>query len=98
MALLTSSKNADVEDLFTPSEYLQLYNGGTQSTLKAGDLPQGDRIVRRIAEHVGTDFDHGIPADHLLRKKPDFLGHLSAGTLDRFERLYTLLNNTLPPE
>ena len=93
-----SSKNADIEDLFTPGEYLLLYNASTQSALKVGDLPHGDRIVRRIAEHVGTDFDHGIPADHLLRTKPDFLGHLSAGTLDRFERLFTLLNNTLPPE
>ncbi|MHB1570010.1 MAG: AAA family ATPase [Solirubrobacteraceae bacterium] len=95
---VTVGKNADIEDLFTPGEYLQLYNGSTNSSLKVIDLPPGDRIVRRIAEKIGADFDHGIPADHLLRNKPTCLGHFGANTLDRFESLFKLLNRTLPQD
>jgi hypothetical protein len=93
-----SKNNADIEDLFTPTEYLNLYNPATGSSLKAGDLPRGDRIVRRIAEKIGGDYDHGLPADYLLRNKATVLGQVSAGTLDRFETLFNLLNKALPPE
>jgi hypothetical protein len=91
----TGRKNADIEDLFTPGEYLQLYNGGTNSSLKVVDLPPGERVVRRIAEKIGADFDHGIAADYFLRNKPACLKQLSANTLVRFESLFRLLNGTL---
>jgi hypothetical protein len=42
-------KLADVEDLFGPSEYLELYNKAFGATLKEADLPGGDPIVSRIA-------------------------------------------------
>jgi hypothetical protein len=56
-------------------------------SLTAADLPPGDRIVRRIAEKTGQDFDHGDPADYLLRHRDVVAPKLSMSTLDRFEKL-----------
>lgn len=92
---VTGERNADIEDVFTPGDYLKIYNAATNSSLKVTGLPKGDRIVKRIAEKLGEDFDHGTPADHLLRNKADFVGKFSAGTLDRFEGLFERLNRTL---
>jgi hypothetical protein len=63
--------------------------------LKVADLPPGDRIVRRIAEKAG-EFEHGEPADHLLRHRDEMLSQLSTGTLDRFEKLIERINKKMP--
>ncbi len=52
-----------------------------------GDLQGNDPILRRIERKTNSKFDHGRPADVLIRKKDVFLGNLSEGTLDRFEKL-----------
>jgi len=66
--------------------------------LKTTDLPPGDRIVKRIAEKTGSDFDHGDPANYFLRHRDVILPRLSAPTLDQFEQLLGRINRTLPPE
>jgi predicted ATPase len=93
---ITGAKLGDVEDLFEPSEYLELFNRAFGTTIGVADLDGTDRIVSRIARHLGQDrFDHGRAADVLLRERDTFLGSLSANTLDRFERLFQRVNATL---
>jgi len=86
---------ADIEDLFTLEEYLTLYNKAFGVALKAADLPGDGPIVKRIAQRA-ADFDHGRPAEVLLREPEPFLKSLSEGTLKRFEKLFELVNQTLP--
>jgi hypothetical protein len=92
---ITGTKNADIEDLFDVDDYLSLFNAATGKKLKVTDLPPGDRIVRRIAEKAG-EFEHGEPADHLLRHRDEMLSQLSTGTLDRFEKLIERINKKMP--
>jgi predicted ATPase len=89
-------KTGDIEDLFEVDEYLALYNKAFSKSLKATDLQGNDPIVARIARHEGVDrFDHGRPADVLLREREAILKTLSEETLKRFEDLFTRINKTL---
>lgn len=89
-------KTGDIEDLFEVDEYLALYNKAFSKSLKATDLQGNDPIVTRIARHKGLDrFDHGRPADVLLREREAILKTLSEETLKRFEDLFTRINKTL---
>jgi predicted ATP-dependent endonuclease of OLD family len=93
---ITGTKCADIEDLFDPSEYLDLYNRAFRSSLTEAELLGTDPIVSRIARSLKQDrFDHGRPADVLLRQRDSFLPALSANTLNRFEALFKRINSTL---
>lgn len=93
---ITGARVADVEDLFEPAEYLDLYNRAFGSSLTEYNLAGPDPIVLRIARYLGRDrFDHGRPADVLLRQRDSFLPSLGAKTLDRFEALFKRINSTL---
>ncbi len=95
---VTSVSPSDIEDLFTPAEYLKLYNAAFDGDLKVSALNGKDRILARIGRAEGKPFTlHGKPAQHLLRM-PDrnaYLKTLSAGTLDRWEQLFIAINKTL---
>jgi predicted ATP-dependent endonuclease of OLD family len=87
---------ADVEDLFAPAEYLELYNKAFTADLKEADLTGTDSIVSKIARHLGVErFDHGRPADVLLRERDGFLPKLTDDTFRRFEALFERINKTL---
>jgi predicted ATPase len=89
-------KTGDIEDFFGVGEYLALYNKAFSKELKATDLQGNDPIVARIARHEGLDrFDHGRPADVLLRDRDAILSTLSDETLKRFESLFKRINKTL---
>lgn len=90
-----SVPEADVEDLFTPGEYLSLYNAATGASLKVGDLTGADRIVKRI-ERMAGNFNHGLVAAHFLRDLDKSIKSLSAGTLDRFEAVIKAVTQALP--
>jgi energy-coupling factor transporter ATP-binding protein EcfA2 len=94
---VTGSNNADIEDLFEIDDYLLIFNEAMGQNLAAADLPPGDRIVKRIAEKTGVDFEHGGPADHFLRHRDEILPKISPVSLDRFEQLIERINQTLPP-
>lgn len=86
-------QHSDIEDLFTPGDYLGLYNAGFGKRHKVGDLPKHpDRIIKRL-ESLDGRFDHWRPAEALLRD-PAAVGRLSATTLDNFERLAKRINAT----
>ncbi len=89
-------KTGDIEDLFEVAEYLDLYNKAFGKTLKEKDLKGMDPIVVRIARSEGVErFDHGRPADVLLRERESILSKLGEATLKRFEDLFSRINKTL---
>jgi hypothetical protein len=89
-------KAGDIEDLFEDEEYLDLYNKAFSRTVKAKDLKGNDPIVERIARLEGVKrFDHGRPADVLLRERGAVLGKLGEETLKRFEKLFDHINKTM---
>lgn len=94
---VANAKQADIEDLLDLQDYLDLYNSAFKTKALKSKLPPGDRIVKRLAvlEHGGKDFDHGVPAEHLLRNRDKLLAKLKPATLDNFERLFERLNETL---
>lgn len=93
---ITGTRLADIEDLFEVSEYLDLYNRAFGSSVTQSDLVGNDPIVSQIARHIQKDrFDHGRPADVLLRQRDTFLPSLSGKTLERFERLFKRINSTI---
>lgn len=96
------STAADVEDLFTPSTYLQLFSGAYAKELgrdvTESELPQGDRIVDRINRYLKAEnielrpsggFNHYRVATHLASlAKPK----VDAPTTKRFEELFLVVN------
>jgi hypothetical protein len=56
-------------------------------------LPPGDRIEVRIAELDG-DFEHGLPADWLLRHCHELCPSFDAVTLGQFDQLFVRINET----
>ncbi|MFD7206606.1 hypothetical protein [Streptomyces sp. NPDC059893] len=89
-------KDSDIEDLFSPGDYVKLYNAAFGTKLKVSDLNGSDRIIARITRAPGVPFsEHGRPADVLLRKRDALLPGLSKTTLNRFEQLFTAINSTL---
>lgn len=95
IAKFSTVPGADIEDLFTPDEYIKLYNGTYGTRLKESDLTGNDRIVNRIARKKG-DFNHGEVSAYFLRNLDKSLASLSPETLDRFETLIEAINKALP--
>ena len=90
-------KLADIEDVFTIDDYLMLYNRAFKKNIASAQLKGTDQLVSRIARHEQLErFDHGRPADVLLRHRDELLPGLSEDTLRRFEKLFERLNATLP--
>lgn len=94
VAEVTGASRADIEDLFEVDDYLALYNQAFGKSLRAADLPPGERILDRIKEKEG-DFDAGRPADALLRLRDKLLPPLRPATRARFEDLFRRINKTL---
>lgn len=92
---ITETNHSDIEDLFAPADYIRLFNAAMKKRVNPAKLPPGDRIVKRIAVQIGGDFDHGLPADHLLRNRDTICPVLSEETLKRFEMLIERINQTL---
>lgn len=89
-------KTGDIEDLFAEEEYLELYNKAFGKAIEPKELKGSDPIVARIARMEGVErFNHGRPADVLLREREGVLTKLSERTLQRFEKLFKRINDTL---
>jgi hypothetical protein len=87
---------ADIEDLFKTEDYLSIYNAAFNKAHAPVNLPGSDPIVSRIARAEGIErFDHGKPAEVLMRRRDKFLPKLSEKTLANFEALFTRVNQTL---
>jgi predicted ATP-dependent endonuclease of OLD family len=87
-------QHADIEDLFSIEDYVELYNETFGKALKAEDLPaHHDRILKRLENAGQGKFDHWKPAAVLLRD-PARVEKLSSVTLDNFEALAQKINAT----
>jgi predicted ATP-dependent endonuclease of OLD family len=89
----TGQDKADIEDLFSESDYLDLYNRTFGEKVQVGDLPSGDRIVKRIEALRGSEFIHGEVAETLLRHHHEI--SISEATLAQFAALNFALNSTM---
>ena len=85
-----------LEDLFSPADYVRLFDLGFEKRTDVSALPHSsDRIVNRIATALGP-FDRDRPAQALTVHVDEFFSSVEEETLARFERLFELLNSTLP--
>lgn len=99
-----SGSPSDIEDLFTPSIYLDYFNQAFSAVLGAapvteGALPAGDRIVNRIERYLDGQgiktrlsggFNHYTVASSFASNPTTAL---DADTLSRFEELFKAVNN-----
>jgi len=91
-----SAKTADIEDLFTKEEYLNIFNQAFDkeySKIKVTDLDNTiETILRQINKVIGKDrFNHYRPANKLNQLGVD-KSFFSAATLDNFEKMFTEIN------
>ena len=94
---------ADVEDMFGPGFYLELFNGAFKSSIKVKDLPQGPpRIVTRIDQFLtnnplpnGAGFNHYRPARYFNSNIVALEKKLTEPQLDRWKRVFDDLNALL---
>jgi predicted ATP-dependent endonuclease of OLD family len=88
-------KGADIEDLFAPEEYLNLYNATFKTNISADKLQGNDRIIKRLERHEGKEFNHGRVAQTFLNYQKEIIPTLSAATINRFEALIAALNGAV---
>ena len=98
-----SGQASDIEDLFDPAIYLELFNKTFAQGLKGvaiteKDLPKGARIVERLERYLATNqislrpsggFNHYLVASTLARTPPK---KLDADSLARFRALFNAVN------
>jgi predicted ATPase len=97
IADVTGTTVADIEDLFTPSDYLLIYNAAFVEERTYAELPAGERIVERLERLRGAELDRMIPATLLRAQRRALLPRLSEATLRNFEQLFGRLNAELEP-
>lgn len=96
---LDNRKKADIEDVFTVDEYLQLFNISLSSTyteIKVEELStEIEDILSRINKIIKKSrFNHYLPAKEFASNK-DFVNNLSETTLSRFETIFKEVNKNL---
>ncbi|RBA30117.1 hypothetical protein DQ226_17815 [Dietzia maris] len=92
---ITGGKNSDIEDVFTPEDYLLLYNTAFKRRATTSSIAPGDRIVSRISKKLPDGkYDHYKPAESLLRDQAKLLPKLSQETLERFASLFERINRS----
>ena len=88
--------SADIEDLFEVEDYLAIFNQAFNTTFSTSNLIGDGPIVGKLARLQGVNrFDHGKPADQLLRNRDKLLPMLSETSLERFEQLFKRINETI---
>ena len=98
----TSPKEADVEDMFTPSFYLNLVNKVYGIPIKTEDLPtKHPRIIKRLEKYFEIHplqnndwFSHLKPAIY-FRDNSASIGGIPKNVLERFQKLFDALNKLL---
>lgn len=83
---------ADIEDLFSKNEYLELYNGAFSTSIKITDLDVDKPIMSQLKRIKGNkSFNHYSPANYMAKN----IGTLtfSTETIKHFEKLFALVNS-----
>lgn len=90
------TKFANIEDLFSPGDYLRLFNRAFSTQIKVAELQGTDSVISQVARCHGVDqYNHGEPADVLLRHRDELLPKFTDQTLRQFGELFRLINATL---
>ena len=97
------ASEADVEDMFVQESYLDLVNGAYGSTIELADISSNHpRILCRLEHHIATHplpqratFNHYRPARYFSENIGQLADKMSVEELDRFERVFSALNNLL---
>ena len=92
----TGKKTADIEDLFTKEEYLELFNSAFNEDYKKVEIvdldDSIDTILKQINKVIGKDrFNHYRPANKLNQLGVE-ISYFSKNTLDRFEKMFIEIN------
>lgn len=94
LATITATREADIEDMFETSFYLELVRDSGVASMTEEELPNGSRVVKRIEDAIGP-FDHYRPSVQLLKNQEALLPKVDSATLDRFEALCSRANALL---
>ena len=84
-------EQADVEDMFTKSEYLQLYNGAFNTKVEESSLKTDKPILDQLKKKHSENRNHYLPANFLLKHVSEI--SFSDETLNRFEKLFDKIND-----
>jgi predicted ATP-dependent endonuclease of OLD family len=87
---------ADIEDLFEPAEYLDIFNAafdGEHKTLSESELDATvNTIIGQINKAIGKErFNHFRPASKLVQLGKS-IGDFTPNTIDRFETMFREIN------
>lgn len=88
------SKYADLEDMYEKEEYLKLFNQAfdERDDIELAHLDQNEsRIVKQIEKSLGKRYNHHRPANFLAKLGTDAT-YFSSHTLDRFEKMFKVIN------
>lgn len=92
---IDSHSKADLEDLFTKSDYLKLFNAAFNelADIKVSDLNSSiERIILQLNKHLGKDrFNHFRPANAIAKLGAD-KDFFETETLDNFEKVFKEIN------
>ena len=93
---IIGQKAGDIEDLFAPVDYLEIFNRALNQSIQPSTLNSTEPIVSQLAKILGVDrYDHGRPADVLLKDRDVLLPKFQASTFMNFEALFEKINQTL---
>ncbi|GAK91794.1 hypothetical protein JCM19297_286 [Nonlabens ulvanivorans] len=92
---IDSHSKADLEDLFTKSDYLKLFNAAFNelADIKVSDLNSSiEKIILQLNKHLGKDrFNHFRPANAIAKLGAD-KDFFETETLDNFEKIFKEIN------
>ena len=88
---MLNRKFADVEDMFSVEDYLNLYNGAFAKNICRADIDDSLPILPQLKElNNGKDFNHYTPANYLAKNVSSL--RLSDETMEHFENLFQTVN------
>lgn len=88
---ILNRKFADVEDMFSVDDYLNLYNGAFGKNICRADIDDKMPILTQLKKlNGGKDFNHYTPANYLAKNVSSI--SLSDETMEHFENLFQTLN------
>ncbi len=93
---ITGTAEAGTEDLFGEGFYLELLSWSGMQAPRAGELPSGGSLVKRIEFALGHPVDRYHPARFLLVNQARLLPAIGRVTINRFAQLFEILNELEP--
>ena len=90
----TDFQYADIEDLFSKKDYLQIYNGAMAKNVQINQLDNAKGVLGQLKKLDGNkDFNHYLPSRYMM----EHIGQLKFEdkTIDKFEEVFKSVNKLL---